>query len=158
MLRNHSQSWSNPTASRDARDCSWSRPKCRTEPCFPAPVRHYVAAEKNVQRFQCFMRFSCSEIVQRKNENTWLLVWPHPLEREHLRKRESASINIIARVLSFLCLQHFQPHAVVVLTTIVRVMDRKRSIDIACCRADRPHKPVCRETSGPQEQRHIHCL
>lgn len=32
------------------------------------------------QRFQCFMRFSCSEIVQRKNENTWLLVWPHPLK------------------------------------------------------------------------------
>ena len=70
----------------------WSRPMWRTGVRFATPVRHYVAAQKNVQRFQCFMRFSCSEIVHRKNENTWLLVWPHPLEREHLRKRESASI------------------------------------------------------------------
>jgi hypothetical protein len=45
-----------------------------------------------VQRFQRFMGVSCSEIVHRKNENTWLLVWPHPLEREHLRKRKPASI------------------------------------------------------------------
>ena len=33
--------------------------------------------------FQRFMGVSCSEIVHRKNENTWLLVWPHQLEREH---------------------------------------------------------------------------
>ena len=39
----------------------------------------YVSTDTSFPRFQCFMRFSCSEIVHRKNENTWLQVWPHPL-------------------------------------------------------------------------------
>ena len=38
------------------------------------------------------MRFSCSEIVHRKNENTWLQVWSQSPERAHQCKRKPASI------------------------------------------------------------------
>ncbi len=44
-------------------------------------VTSYGTVQRLSQSSQCSIWFPYSEIVQRKYENSWLQVWPHPLSR-----------------------------------------------------------------------------